>query len=49
MIAGYAAIVPLSGTVVGVLPWQYLGVFALGALAAYVCYGAGAVGHACSP
>lgn len=38
MIAGYAAIVPLNRTMLGVLPWQYLGVFALGALAAYAAY-----------
>lgn len=38
MIAGYIAIWPLRQTMFGALPWQYLGVFALGALAAYASY-----------
>jgi peptidoglycan/LPS O-acetylase OafA/YrhL len=38
MLGGYVAILPFTGTVLGALPWQYLGVFALGALAAYLSY-----------
>lgn len=37
-IVGYVVIVPLSRTILGALPWQYVGVFALGALAAYASY-----------
>jgi len=39
MIAGYAAIFPFRNTLLSVLQWQYLGVFALGALAACAGYG----------